>query len=555
MAKLPKFIAQTPPPRETGLVRADPRELTDTGDAGTGALIGLGKSISGVADLGFRGLMEEKRAKEVSAKEEAAAKAKRQKLDDEIQWGKATQKVDTIFSDMADEFNRENLALQLPPPTDEQAFDRTIVEYSQKRRDETLRGAMDKANERASRVPAGFSNPDMAEKYKTWYAGQKDNYKGLIRSVVNRKLDDFQRAEFKDLVQSEAEMMDMEQVDLYLGTMVENNLVSREQAKVMRTEAEETSEQQRLLLHINNAGRTMDPEDIVAATQEIEASKIFQTEDEREFYRNELKSVLQNTKVRQEKIAVAKDDTANKALTEKMMAGTLTSTDVLKQKDNLNAANFKSWGKMAITEPARKSDLPQLAIVKNAVLDVGLGRLDKQKALKVLYANKANLSEADFIDNFDKINAAVLTEENRWLKEARDYMQDQIRTKDPISGLFSDNYAEQAINARAMMLLDKAVEDAPPGKPLQGRDILIRAHDIMIPLREETKKLREVEKDLPLQIGTGLEEAEVAEALVAEEKAITRADIDEALEIARQNLGADATNEELKAEVKRLLGE
>ncbi len=51
--RLPKFRATTAPPRETGLVRADPQALTDTGDAQFRAIAGAGRAIQDLGSLAF----------------------------------------------------------------------------------------------------------------------------------------------------------------------------------------------------------------------------------------------------------------------------------------------------------------------------------------------------------------------------------------------------------------------------------------------------------------------------------------------------------------------
>ena len=78
--KLPRHTASTPPPRETGLVRADPGALTNTGDAQFGAMEGAGRALQDVAEIGFQ------------------IQQKKQKISDDTQVDKIGQDI-TIWAD------------------------------------------------------------------------------------------------------------------------------------------------------------------------------------------------------------------------------------------------------------------------------------------------------------------------------------------------------------------------------------------------------------------------------------------------------------------------
>ncbi|GAI07517.1 unnamed protein product, partial [marine sediment metagenome] len=81
------------------------------------------------------------------------------------------------------------------------------------------------------------------------------------------------------------------------------------------------------------------------------------------------------------------------------------------------------------------------------------------------------------------------------------------------------------------------------GRPIRGRDILIKAHEIAMPLRDEAARLRE-KKIVPDIIGEGLEETEM----------VSEIDLDRYIEQARKKLGRDATPQAIKAEVLRMIG-
>lgn len=198
-----------------------------------------------------------------------------------------------------------------------------------------------------------------------------------------------------------------------------------------------------------------------------------------------------------------------------------------------------------LSKKPRKTDLIKYAEVKDAILDVGLGRKTRQEALDILYKNITQLSDDDAKSSLNAVYAATLKDDNYWISESRSYMEEQIREKDPLTGMFTDDAAEIALAAQSKLILDKTIEDAEAeDKPLSGRDILIKAHELAIPLRQRAAELRK-KKAIPEVIGEGLGEAPF----------ITEADLDRAEEQARKNLGEAATKQEIKTEMLRLLGE
>ncbi len=239
-------------------------------------------------------------------------------------------------------------------------------------------------------------------------------------------------------------------------------------------------------------------------------------------------------------------DTANRQALQALWDGDLEMPDVsnLMKTKMISPAEGKYLRAALLSPKARVTQLANLDEVMGAVVKVGTGAISRDDARLVLYKNLPFLSNEDGKAQLKAIYTAVIKDEAFWLNESRSYMEKQIRETDPISGMFSDNAAEIAFAAQANLALDKIISDAEKaGKPLTGRDVLIKAHDIMLPLRQQAAEMRD-RKKVPQVIGKGLGEVPF----------ITEADLDRAESQARKNLGKGATKQQIKAEMLRLLG-
>jgi len=104
------------------------------------------------------------------------------------------------------------------------------------------------------------------------------------------------------------------------------------------------------------------------------------------------------------------------------------------------------------------------------------------------------LSDADYKAFKKRIATELLKEDSYWLRESRNHIEEFIRERDRLSGMLRTERGLMAKAKEALITLDAALEAArKEGKPLKGRDILIKAHEIaaLPAFRAETKKEQE----------------------------------------------------------------
>jgi hypothetical protein len=117
---------------------------------------------------------------------------------------------------------------------------------------------------------------------------------------------------------------------------------------------------------------------------------------------------------------------------------------------------------------------------------IALGTHTREDALKELTRRSNELSPTDgkgFIDDIfgehDSTNAF-------WNREAQAYMEKQILEVATMSGILYGSGGQQAMSAKALLAFDQAKKEAAAkGEPIEGRDLLIKAHEVMIPFRQK----------------------------------------------------------------------
>lgn len=140
-------------------------------------------------------------------------------------------------------------------------------------------------------------------------------------------------------------------------------------------------------------------------------------------------------------------------------------------------------------DPAKKQELLERARVE---------RFDNRSLSNVEYKTIKNALEKD-----------LSSEDAYWLREARNLLDEAIRERDKLSGMLRTEEGLMAAAAIAKMTLDKAMDEAvKEGKPLRGRDILIRAMQ-MVPIFK-VKKEKEEEWPSVESIGRGLKEIDIS---------------------------------------------
>ena len=132
-------------------------------------------------------------------------------------------------------------------------------------------------------------------------------------------------------------------------------------------------------------------------------------------------------------------------------------------------------------------------------------KTNKQKMLEILYSHAkylgkekgSSLLSAIYEKDPDKATAQLLV-------KAKNLMEEYIRTKDPFSGMFTDNKPEIAKTSEALLLLDIEMEASQKrtGKPMGRRDIMIAAMEIGQDMRKELDAVpKDTEVPVPSDLG------------------------------------------------------
>ncbi len=212
--KLPRALASTPPP-STGLVRADPRALTDTGDAGFGALSRLGGAISNVAGMGFDALMKRK----ALDNQAAAGRANARSVDSLNEMTNAIKGLDIsqnmVFPDTPKEYYSGETGDLIELPTEDVIKFREEQIAKHNGRLETLSKAMGFKGE-AARL--------------AWLEGKKNSDRETITKVSNKAQNDFQTKLYLGNAENAATNGDIETANEWIEIAERSGLVGAKKA-------------------------------------------------------------------------------------------------------------------------------------------------------------------------------------------------------------------------------------------------------------------------------------------------------------------------------------
>jgi len=219
--KLPRYTAETPPPRETGLVRAqDIGALTRTGETAIWRGVSrVGEAMQKVAGLGFD------------------AYQRRRMFDDEIQLGRATQRDQGIVADKLYEIERTDFKMDMPLP-DDPDYEKTLVALTVQKRDELIKGTMRDIDELVAKIPQGFSSRKTAERYKLHWVETRARAERKIIHAYDRKFDSFQRDAMTKLSEDAARNGSLEIANYYIDLMDKYELITPELASIKRVQVE-----------------------------------------------------------------------------------------------------------------------------------------------------------------------------------------------------------------------------------------------------------------------------------------------------------------------------
>lgn len=332
MPPLPRFLATTPPPRESGLARAtDIGALTRTGDIAVWRGVSrVGQAMQYGVGLGFR------------------AYQNRKALDDDIRWGTQTQETERAITEAENAAKAYDYTVDMPLP-DDPDFGKDPLELSVEKRESLINDALKDLDKKAANFRRGFPTEEGKAKYNLWYGDKRLIAEESLKHEYGLKHDEYQRGRLNKLWQDAAKAGDVETANSYIAAMDKNELITLDRANQYRRQAAEIAEQQEILLAINFAAATLSDDDIKNASDMIEKSKVFATEAEKAQFRGQLKSVLNNARtLRNEQIEVQREE-AIKQIVDLTKDNSLTTHEVEKRRNLIKSGDYKTWMNVALT--------------------------------------------------------------------------------------------------------------------------------------------------------------------------------------------------------------
>ncbi len=484
MAKFPRFTAETPPPGGAGLVRAqDISALTQTGDAAFWGSIGqLGAGMKDLARTGFV-IDQDKR-----------------ELDRHLQYSNYTQDAKMFVQSQQESLDETNIE------SIEQANDisrnslKDFQSFLNKKigtiKDPELRTRMEVYKNNALPEHWKYFRDKTTEKWKDYYL---DTVKEHINSYVAAGQLDEAEAEIKK---------------------IEGKLITHQQAGRWR----EDVEQQKILVSINQAGATLMEEDIEKASKMIDQSKIFATEADKQFYRNQLKSVINNKRALLKEQAEADREEANKQIMDYVVKGSLTVEEVEKRRDILSASDYKSAMKAALNNFAESDDAAVANEIDRVIIDLHNGIGTESDVMNILLDNKKNLTK----ETFTRLQNSIPREHeeyiNKIILENRHFIDTQILVRD-ITGRLWGNAEQEKRAMRARIDYDSMVKKARTEEKELTPDILLDFAQIAITLNSaDATKKRDIINKLE-NIKETIEKVRTIDVEAAYQKAIEKKEL------------------------------
>ncbi len=220
--RLPRHIASGGV-RETGLVRAtDIGALTNVGDAEFRAIEQVGRAVGKASGLAHRALMS------------------RQAIDDTIESGKATQRVQESWNKVDSTVTNLVPDLDMPLP-DDPNYNKTLTTLSKAKIDKMLPDLLGDVEKDAKKVFGSITNPRvkaaLINQYNDQYA---DNVK-RIKGSLNAKLNDYQLAEINKLSSAAAQTGNMDVANHYVDVAVKHGLITNVRAVSLKAAYEKVA--------------------------------------------------------------------------------------------------------------------------------------------------------------------------------------------------------------------------------------------------------------------------------------------------------------------------
>lgn len=142
-----------------------------------------------------------------------------------------------------------------------------------------------------------------------------------------------------------------------------------------------------------------------------------------------------------------------------------------------------------------------LISMRYSIDGIAAGTETRESALKKLISYSQQLSPADGKGFIKEIFGEHDTKNAFWNRQAQEYMEKQIMEVASLTGILYGSGEQLALSAQALISYDEAKKAATAeGKPLNGRELLELAHQVMLPFRSKVKPLMKGEK-IPYTLG------------------------------------------------------
>jgi len=335
--KLPRFIASGGV-RETGLVRAqDIGALTNVGDAEFRAIAQAGAAIGAVSDLGFRAFMS------------------RQAIDDEIESGKATQRVQESWNNVDNTITNLVPDIDMPLPGDPD-YNKTLVTLSKAKIDKMLPELLGDVEKDAKEIFGSVVNPKLKAQLIAQYNDQyADNVK-RVKGALNAKLNDYQLGEINKLATAAARNGNADIANHYIDIADKHGLITHTKAVALKDDFTKLAKKSITDSLTDAVYAAINTEDFGLARVIAESPHI----DARDQH------LLQNTitaaerKVDDEQVEVQKD-----ILGKKLAAGTLTYPEI-DAMDALDEDTQESYRLKMLAESNRRGKGEEILVNQKA---------------------------------------------------------------------------------------------------------------------------------------------------------------------------------------------
>ncbi len=219
--RLPKFVASTAA-RGTGLVRADPRALTDTGNAGFEAVAGAGRALSNIAHMGLGSLI------------------KRKKIDEDLRWGSGTTKTTEFTQGSIRTALETDFTVDEPLP-DSDDYLKAPQQLSVEKWDSLVGDAMSDYDKSTSQIRQSFLTEDEKKRYDNFTGSDRLRFQKDISKAYRDKLHAYEEDRLQTLANTAYRNGDIEAGDSYINSMDKNELISPKRATALKAQGKETA--------------------------------------------------------------------------------------------------------------------------------------------------------------------------------------------------------------------------------------------------------------------------------------------------------------------------